>query len=314
MPKEFDTTKPLINWDVIQQLIFRQMPPPPPHHGKDGKDGKHGHGDKKDAPPMPGRGIGGWDAQAANYNRMIHMEGRFTLNQVDCFDTAPTDTVLDVGCGPGRITMPLAKRAKSVTSLDASPKMLEFVKENCAAAGITNVDTFLCDWENKDTVAQVEKHDIVICSRSVALGDIDELAALARKTVALVIWANGAPPIPAIIGKLFKGTHEEEDHHHRPPMPGMDRRFGNNVFYNMIYDHGYEPNVKIVEDGFEKIFASREEAYADLRELDPGMAESKFGVFKENLEPFLTDKADGSVYFLAPTKSIVYWFSPEKSF
>lgn len=309
MPKEPDKSKPLINWDVVQQLMFRQMPPPSPHHGK---DGEHGKDSKKDAPPMPGRGIGGWDSQAANYNRMIHMEGHFTLNQVDCFDTAPTDTVLDVGCGPGRITMPMAKRAKSVTSLDASPKMLEFVKANCAAEGITNVNTLLCDWEDKESVAKVEKHDIVICSRTIALGDIDELAALARKYVVLDIWANGAPPIPAIIGRLFKGTHEDEDHHHRPPGPGgMDRRFGNNVFYNLIYDHGYDPNVKIVEDGFEKTFASREDAYADLRQLDPKMSESKIDVFKENLEPFLTDNEDGSVYFLAPTKSIIYWFSPK---
>jgi hypothetical protein len=72
--------------------------------------------------------------------------------------------------------------------------------------------------------------------------------------------------------------------------------------------------VKIVEDGFEKTFRNREEAYEDIRQLDPKMSESKFDVFKENLEPFLTDNEDGSVYFLAPTKSIIFWFSPEKSF
>ena len=31
-----------------------------------------------------------------------------------------------------------------------------------------------------------------------------------------------------------------------------DRRLGYNVFYNMVYDLGYDPNIKIVTDGFTK--------------------------------------------------------------
>ncbi|MDR2486377.1 MAG: class I SAM-dependent methyltransferase [Clostridiales Family XIII bacterium] len=302
MKREPDRDKPLINWDVIQQMMFRRMPPPPrsPEGGGEGADG------------MPGRGIGGWDGQADNYNRMIHMEARFTLNQVDCFDTSPTDTVLDIGCGPGRITMPMAERAASVTALDASPKMLDHVRDNCAARGITNVDTLLCDWEDEESAAKIEQHDIVICSRTVALSDIERIAALARKWVALVIWANGAPPIPAILGKLFEGTQEDGDARPSPPFPPMDRRFGNNVFYNLIYDHGFDPNVKLVEDGFERVFASREEAESELLKLSPDVSMNKIDRFRSNLASYLTERPDGSVYFLAPTRSIVYWFSPER--
>ena len=302
MKRELDRDKPLVNWDVIQQMMFRRMPPV----GKDGGG--------KGAPGMPGRGIGGWDGQAENYNRMIHMEARFTLNQVDCFDTSPSDTVLDIGCGPGRITMPMAERAASVTALDASPRMLEHVRDNCAARGITNVETLLCDWEDEADAARIETHDIVICSRTVALGDIERIAALARKWGALVIWANGAPPIPAILGRLFEGTQEDEDGRPLPNFPHMDRRCGNHVFYNLIYDHGFDPNVKLVEDGFERVFASREEAESELRKLSPDMSTNKIDRFRTNLEPFLTERPDGSVYFLAPTRSIVYWFSPERKF
>lgn len=39
------------------------------------------------------------------------------------------NTVLDVGCGEGSITVPLAKRVKKVIGVDSSPKMLEYLEK-----------------------------------------------------------------------------------------------------------------------------------------------------------------------------------------
>ena len=36
------------------------------------------------------------------------------------------DSVLDVGCGEGSVTIPIAKRVKKVIGVDSSPKMLLF--------------------------------------------------------------------------------------------------------------------------------------------------------------------------------------------
>jgi ubiquinone/menaquinone biosynthesis C-methylase UbiE len=41
----------------------------------------------------------------------------------------PSWTVLDIGCGPGDVSIWAAKRAKHVTALDHSGKMLSFLKE-----------------------------------------------------------------------------------------------------------------------------------------------------------------------------------------
>jgi SAM-dependent methyltransferase len=293
-----ETQKPLINWDEFEKMLFRRMGPPPgAGPGKGG--GKRGR-------PGPGRGIGGWDKMAANYNRMIHMEGRFTLEQVNCFDTAPTDTALDIGCGPGRVTMKMAARAKSVTALDASPKMLEFCEANCKAEGLTNVRTMLCDWEDEKSAKKIGKHDIVIASRSPAMADIERLASLARKYVVLIIWANGGPCIPQIIGALFEGADGDGDA--RPHMPPRDRRVGNNILYNKVYDLGYDPNVRIVDDGFEKTFKSRDEAYKDLLRLGRDVKNVDMDIFRSNVDRYLTEKEDGSVDFLAGTKTMVLWF------
>lgn len=288
--------QPLINWDALAELTRPPMPP----KGKEGKPPKG----------APGRGIGGWDNQAAFYNQMAQMEAGFTLNQINCFDTSPQDTVLDIGCGPGRITVPMAKRAKSVTALDASPKMLEFCRKNAEAEGLSNVTTKLVDWENKEQTAEIEKHDIVIASRSIALGDIPRMCSLAKKYAVIIIWSSGCPSIPLIVGKLFEGLEEKRQ---GPPMQ-KDRRLGNNLWYNRIYDMGYNPNLNIVEDGFTKNYASRQEAYADLARLKPELADmgdEQQQIFRNNTDRFLTENQDGSITFLSPTKSIVLWWKPE---
>jgi hypothetical protein len=149
------------------------------------------------------------------------------------------------------------------------------------------------------------QHDIVVTSRNQSLGDVDLLAKLARKLVVMIVWANGAPSIPQLVGKLFQGAQDED----RPPFPPMDRRLGNNLFYNKVYDLGFDPNVRILDDGYGKTFPDREAAYGFLSGL--GMFEigaGKEAVFRSNCDQFLTDNPDGSVTFFSPTASMVLWF------
>jgi SAM-dependent methyltransferase len=46
------------------------------------------------------------------------------------------DDVLDMGCGTGRFTIPLAERARSVTGLDMSPMMLATARKKLADRGL----------------------------------------------------------------------------------------------------------------------------------------------------------------------------------
>jgi hypothetical protein len=96
-------------------------------------------------------------------------------------------------------------------------------------------------------------------------------------------------------------------------MPPMVRRIGNNLFYNKVYDLGYEPNVRIVDDGFERVFKNRDEAYAELLKLDRDPKDVDMNIFKSNVDKYLKDQKNGTVYFLAKTKTMVLWFEPKKS-
>lgn len=54
-------------------------------------------------------------------------------------------SVLDFGCGVGRLVIPFARRAEWVVGVDISISMLEEARRNCAAAGVSRVDFIKSD-------------------------------------------------------------------------------------------------------------------------------------------------------------------------
>lgn len=51
----------------------------------------------------------------------------------------PLTSVLDFGCGAGRLTVPLARRAVRVVACDIAPSVLEHARKNVREAGLSNV-------------------------------------------------------------------------------------------------------------------------------------------------------------------------------
>jgi ubiquinone/menaquinone biosynthesis C-methylase UbiE len=62
------------------------------------------------------------------------------------------DTILDFGCGPGRMVIPFSSQCKEVVGMDVSEHMLEEAGNNCKRLGITNVTFLLSD----DDLSQVK--------------------------------------------------------------------------------------------------------------------------------------------------------------
>jgi len=283
---------PIINWKALATVNRPNFMAPPPG-------------------AVPGENM--WDRGAANYNRMAKLEAEATTGILNCFETLPTDSVLDCGCGPGRITVQMAAKAAKVTAMDSAPKMLQFCKDNCAEAGHTNVtfkdlDFFSEEFENGFD----EQFDVVICSRSAGLTDIERLAKLSKRLVVLQGFAN-SPSLPETFSKLFKGCAAEPKH----PMMGMnrDRRLDYNIFFNQIYDMGYEPSLRVMPDYFKGVFDTKEAAYEYLLPLGK-VDDDKMDVFHANVDEYLTQNEDGSYTFRIDTRASVIWFevNPRKFF
>lgn len=58
---------------------------------------------------------------------------------------SPADTVLDVGCGPGTLTVDLAARVTRVTALEATADALALCRETATSAEATNIDFVVGD-------------------------------------------------------------------------------------------------------------------------------------------------------------------------
>ena len=56
---------------------------------------------------------------------------------------AGSGRAIEIGCGVGRLAIPVARRFSEVRAVDVAPTMLERLVENCRHAGVTNVFPFL---------------------------------------------------------------------------------------------------------------------------------------------------------------------------
>lgn len=55
----------------------------------------------------------------------------------------PHHSILEVGCGTGNYTVPVAHRCAKMVAIDASPEMLQYLRERLLRAGLANVETRL---------------------------------------------------------------------------------------------------------------------------------------------------------------------------
>ncbi|HSW36089.1 MAG TPA: class I SAM-dependent methyltransferase [Candidatus Limnocylindrales bacterium] len=78
----------------------------------------------------------------------------------------PDYNILDIGCGTGTMTIPLAARVRHVTALDISPLMLEKLRQKSANRNINNIEIIQKDWNEVTPGKEIPEHDIVLVSRS----------------------------------------------------------------------------------------------------------------------------------------------------
>ena len=57
----------------------------------------------------------------------------------DIFGLTSDDIVIDLGCGTGQLTLPLAARVRAVAAVDPEPDMLAHARRAAAEEGLTNV-------------------------------------------------------------------------------------------------------------------------------------------------------------------------------
>lgn len=145
-------------------------------------------------------------------------------------DLSGCRTLLDVGCGSGTLSLPLAARLQQVCALDYSPGMLARLGDAAARLGIGNVRPVLRAWD--EDWSDIPACDVVVASRSTLVPDLaDALARLHAKALRRVYLTHPAAPRPGLaeIATLLG----------RPRLPMPDYIYAINLLHAM----GVQPHL-----------------------------------------------------------------------
>jgi SAM-dependent methyltransferase len=160
-------------------------------------------------------------------------------------------TVLDVGAGPGTLTLPLAERVVAVTAIDYSQQMLAILTKRAQQKKLANIRAINCAWEDDWKIHNVGIYDLAIASRSLGVDDLSgalkKLNDHAGKFVFITDRIAPTPFDPA----AFKAIG-------RPFDSGPDYIYTVNTLYSM----GIHPCIDILQLERDLVFQNMEEALA----------------------------------------------------
>ncbi|GAA2184264.1 hypothetical protein GCM10009785_31450 [Brooklawnia cerclae] len=260
-----------------------------------------------------------WDSGAAEWDRRTAFERDFTAAQVDALDIEPTDSVLDACCGAGRLTIPLARRARAVTGLDSGEHMLEYCRAYAQREGLTNVRTIqVPSWHRTEPGVDFPQHDVVVACISPASADVAKLSRAATRRCYVLSFSKPFKFMD-VAASLFAGATEEWPAEPGPKLERMQlsrydipRVFGLNVAFNVLYDLGANPTVTYADGGWVHEANTREAVYeflAGFGRIIPGREQ----VFRSNVDKHLTALPDGRYRYATPrTQMYVLGWDPSE--
>lgn len=118
----------------------------------------------------PSKPPGAWDKRAVELAGKP-LGGAYTDAFIRLMDLSGARSLLDIGCGPGTLCLPLAAQFERIYALDYSPGMLACLQARIDESGVDNVQPLQCAWE--DDWSAVPVCDILIASRSGLVEDLD---------------------------------------------------------------------------------------------------------------------------------------------
>lgn len=192
-------------------------------------------------------------------------------------------TLLDVGAGGGRLSLPLSLNCRHVAAVEPSSSMAEVLSQQVSGLSIKNVSLVQAKWED----AEVEAADIVLCSHVLyVVADIEryvrKLESHARQSVLVVLYKS-APQSQTY--PLWKRIHGEE----RLSLPSLPE------FKRVLSELEIDAQVEILPPQEPRVFDDRPQALEQLGRrlyLAPGSSQV---AELESMLPDLLEEVEGAL-------------------
>lgn len=138
-----------------------------------------------------------WNKRSGNYANNIEKDNRKKrtdeiLGLLEEVGFNPESSrVLDIGCGPGTLTLPLSKLGAEVTALDISSGMLDRLKDAVKKESLP-VDIIECSWwtADIDELGFRNEFDLVIASMTPGVKDIESFDKMMDCSKNLCYYSN----------------------------------------------------------------------------------------------------------------------------
>jgi SAM-dependent methyltransferase len=190
-----------------------------------------------------------WNRRAATYEGRAKTSS-YTDNLLSRMSLLPTDSVIDIGCGTGVATIPIARKVKRVTAVDLSPAMLDILKQKSVLAGVRNISILNRDWNKTSVGADLEVHDVVLCSRCLSGTKLSENLKRINDAAARTCYITWR----AITNDDFKVELFQILKREYFPHPEYT------LIYNALYKMGIRAKIEIFSSTNEERYLSIEEA------------------------------------------------------
>lgn len=233
-----------------------------------------------------------WDEKAASFAERTSAS-IYTEKFLKLLNPQPSWSVLDVGCGPGTIALPLSKKVNELSCLDFSKNMLAILEGKIEGKKIKNIKTYHASWEDDWQKLKIASHDIAISSRSLAVDDLkkalQKLSSHARKLVVITDRVRHGPMDPdafAAIGRRLES--------------------GPDFVYtlNILFDMGFLPTLNYITLEKELHYAGHEEALSSYTWMFKDIDENEKKLLREYINSISKVNEGGIITITRPQPPI----------
>lgn len=224
-----------------------------------------------------------WDNIAQKFKEWMEKDD-YPERLLNKIKTHPEYTVLDIGCGEGVITIPLARKVSKIIGIDLSEKMLEILSEKADKEGLENLEYFNGDLMNIN-YEDIGKFDIVVASRCLnGIKDIENLLKNINKIgkcVYITLWGPNS--------KKYENDARDLLHKEHPRYPEYI------YIYNMLFQMGITANVEKLKCETINTYKTLEEAVDRYSWKMGGLTPEETVILQNHLDKTLIKKDDGTL-------------------
>ncbi|MFP4321216.1 MAG: class I SAM-dependent methyltransferase [Anaerolineales bacterium] len=232
-----------------------------------------------------------WEDFATRYDEVVPHSPEITAALRDLI--RPEDTVLDIGAGTGRFTLPLAAHARAVTALDRSAQMLDALQAKASAQGLTNITTLQATWAEAD----VEPHDVVLAAfvpgpAQDIPAQLQKMADTARRAL-IVVQGDPSAHAPHYDARMAIWPDDRRD------IPKYL------IFAGMLWQIGLRADVRVLHEQRTYQAATREAIARQLAPLDT--TDEQISQLAERIAPLMHATEAGFYYEYSLPAGLIIW-------